>query len=80
MCSIKMFHFKLDLRVRLRTIWYSTRFSGVSSKLRTGGGSCAREKFIINSLHLLGFSRISLLDAQEFTLSSIVWISVLLLP
>ena len=58
---------------------FNTIQSGVPSILRTGGGSCAWEKFIISSLHLLGFSLISLLDGQEFTLSSTDWLSVLLL-
>ena len=56
MCSIKMFHFKLDWKVRPRTLWYSTRSSGVSSILRNGGGSYACEKFIISFLHLPGFN------------------------
>ena len=79
MFLIKMFHFRLDWRVRPRSLWYSTRSSSVPSILRTGGGSRAWEKLIISSLHLLGFSRISLLDAQEFTLSSTDWLSALLL-
>ena len=53
MFLIKMFHFKLDWRVRPRSLWYSTRSNGVPSILRTGGGSCAWEKFITSSLHLL---------------------------
>ena len=34
-----MFYFKLDWRVRPRTLWHSTGSSGVPSILRTGGGS-----------------------------------------